>query len=127
MMLVFFFLFWKGLNNNTFVMKEEEQGRLLSTYTLLLGFYITVRYVFFQLRESKSLSKYRSTVYWTIAEISSYIGWMLLFTATIIGIIDYILKQSSLLLYSLELSLFFTALVYALIDFIAAAKAYIYI
>jgi TRAP-type C4-dicarboxylate transport system permease large subunit len=126
-MIILSFLFWILLNTNIFTMTGEEQGRLLSTYTLLLGFYITVRYIFFQLRESKSLSKYRTTVYWMIAEYASYVGWLLLFTATIIGVIDYIITNPSILLYAIELSLLFTALIYALIDFLSASKAYTYI
>jgi hypothetical protein len=126
-MVILSFLFWILLDTNIFTMAREEQGRLLNIYTLLLGFYITVRYIFFQLRESKSLSKYRSTVYWMIAEYASYVGWLLLFTATIIGIIDYVISKPSILLYSIELSLLFTALIYALIDFLSASKAYVYL
>lgn len=125
--LAFFLLFLCCFRNNLFKMTEEEQGRLLSTYALFLGFYITVRYVFFQLRESKSLAEFRKTVQWMIVEYCSYVGWLLLFATTIVGIIDYLLTEPSIVLYAAELSMLFTALIYALVDFLAATRAYIYI
>ena len=125
--LIFYVGFWILLNAKYFTIEKDNQLSALNIAFILLGFYLTQRLSIISLRDNKKLSSIRNTNNWLVVEYTNLLGFFFLMLSCLSAYLNIYFTNIIIFLVACKFSFFMTAIVYMIIEVLAARHALTYV